>query len=222
MSLFPIISPPAAVPAAVSFAAAASQGSSTAYTFSGHSIGTAAADRKVVVTVHGFGATVDALTVSTLTVGGISASFIVRQRIGGTGDHGVEIWQADVPTGTTADVVVTFAAAMDGCGIGTFAVTGAAAAANDTAVDTADPGSAALTIPAKGVAIGCAIQFNVSSTWTWTNLTEKHESALPITTITFTGASDAFATLQSALTITADATGAPTYLGFAAVSFGPA
>ena len=73
----------------------------TAYTFSGLSLGVAATNRKIVVVVGGFADGGE--TISSVTVGGISAEPVISQAATNTF---LEMWQADVPTGTTGDVVV--------------------------------------------------------------------------------------------------------------------
>jgi len=186
----------------------------TIYTFSGVAIGTATLDRKVVVSpVGNIGAGGGA--VSTVTVGGISASLVVAI-IGGV--QSAEIWQADVPTGTTADVVVTWAAEQARSGIGVFAVTGAASGASDTATSTADPMSTTLTIPANGIAIGVGTD-NAGGPFAWTNLTERYDEPLE-GAIDHTGASDAFITHEVGRTITCDPSGASSSPAMALAAWG--
>lgn len=185
----------------------------TTFTFSAAAIGTATSDRKIVVGVwaHGHGG----VTLNSVTVGGVSASSVVSKIVG---DGINELWQADVPSGTTGDVVATFSSNKAACSIIVWAVTGAASAANATGTSTADPLTASVTIPAKGIVIGRAI-CGSSATFTWTNVTENAEYVA--NTIGQGGASLAYADLQTNLAITADQnTGAEPLLTVA--SWGPA
>src|SRR3990167_7975156 len=174
----------------------------TTYTFSGRSISTASTDRKIVVSV----VSQDALnnpTISSLTIGGISASQVVS--LSGTpssNDYLAALWQATVPTGTTADIVVTFTNPSSNCGIGIWAVYGAAAGAADTGSSAADPAAVSLDIPADGIAIG-AHQGSASPSFTWTNLTENFDGNVS-GTINHSGASASFTSIQTNLTITSD------------------
>lgn len=154
----------------------------TAYTFSSQSLGTAAVDRRIIIGVAGSGANAGA--VSTLTVGGVSATNIIALE---NVDTETEIWIADVPTETTGDVVVTFAAVKARCGIGVYRAIGSRSGAIATSSSTADPMSASLLIPYDGIAVGVGMDQS-TSTYTWTNLTERYDETVE-GTISHTGSS---------------------------------
>lgn len=218
---FAVIPPPAA--ATISFTASATDDTSqTTYTFSGVALGTAAADRKIVVGVGGARAAAGAHTVASMTVGGIAASLVKQQDVSAGDRETAEIWQAAVPTGTTGDIVVTFDAGMVGAGIGVWAVYGAQSAAHATAGSNADPMNASIDVPSGGVLIGYARNAN-GGTFTWTNLTEKFDeqfdSAAPSN---HTGAADTFASAQTALSVTCDPSTAGSDNAMALASWGPA
>lgn len=91
----------------------------TTYTFTGKAIGPAAANRYVFVATFQHANT---RTVSSLTVGGISAT-LVKSQAGGS--LTTELWMANVPTGTTATIVVTWSGSVSiACGIGVWSATG--------------------------------------------------------------------------------------------------
>ena len=73
------------------------------YTFSSANLGTASADRHIVVGRVTRDSNKDA---SGITVGGVSASLVVRAT--GTDRGRAEIWIAAVPTGATGDIVITY------------------------------------------------------------------------------------------------------------------
>ena len=90
----------------------------TTYTFSTQSIGTEASDRRVIVGVVGGDSN---RTVSTLTVGGVSATFGARFQ---SNNATSEVWVAHVPTGTTGDVVVTWSGSQGRSAISVWSATG--------------------------------------------------------------------------------------------------
>ena len=189
----------------------------TVYTFSSLALGAAASDRKIVVAVASRGG---AQIVSSLTIGGISATLVVAAK----DTVLAELWQAAVPSGTTGDVVVTMdTSGAINCGVGVFRVLGALGAADDTGFDTINTAlNDTLDIPAGGVAIGCACVDEPSATFVWTNLTEAYDEAVEGAADTFhTGAKDEFASQQSALSITCTVSSAPTNATMALASWGP-
>ena len=120
--------------------------------FDGIAIGTAADDRVIAVVMSAARATAGARTVSSCTVGGVSAALVARQT--STNGDAHEIWSAVVPTGTTADIDIVFSSSMGSCGIGVYNIEGAdGAPASATAVDTGTALSQSLTVPVNGGAI---------------------------------------------------------------------
>ncbi len=201
------------VPATLSFNVKAEDtGSASSFTFSALSIGSAAANRKVIITV---GASNGTATVSSLTVAGNSATFVARQQSSGVTS---EIWAVDLATGTTGDVVVNWSGTQgNGCSVGSYSAYGAGSV-HDTGGGTGDPASDTLDIPAGGVAVG-VVEQNSGTTWTWTGLTERYEDDRAGNA--YGGAGDAFASQQTGLTITADASSGGT-AAMALASWGPA
>lgn len=139
------------------------------YTFAGQSLGVEAADRVIVVGVGGRAAAQQ--TISSVTIGGNAASSIVSVA---TGNSNAALYALAVPTGTTADIVVTFSGAVVRCGIVVWAMTGVSATAADTGSSTSDPATDTLIVPTDGIAIGYGFSTHGSATLTatWTNLTE--------------------------------------------------
>jgi hypothetical protein len=177
----------------------------TTYTFSSQSLGAAAANRKIVVGIVNYDDS-PGTAASGVTVGGVTADR-VQAMIGTGATMSTEIWQADVPTGTTGDVVVTWSAAVKSCGIGVWRVIGADSRPYGSKTTTADPGVVSMDIPAGGIGIGMsATGSGLAVTWTWTNLTEDFEDSITSGARSqWSGASAAFASAQSGLDITADA-----------------
>lgn len=179
----------------------------TTYTFSTQAISTAASNRKVAVITYANAGT--AATVSSMTIGGVSATQVIGVQ---SGNKTGAIWIADVPTGTTADVVVTWSAGRVRCAIIVFAIYGTfSSTAYDTGSDitmVAGAMSDTMNCPAGGVILaGIGDLAGGSHTATaWTNLTERAD-ATHSEGGSFSGASDAFASVQTGLAITATMTG---------------
>ena len=196
---------------------AAETADGTSATFSGRAIGAASTDRIVVI-----GVTCNAgEPITSATIGGISASEVVAGDAAG-GTAYAALWQAPVPTGTTADIVVNFTGTSFRTGLGVWAIYSASSTVTDTGSSTADPSTDTLNISAGGVAIGMA---NASgggtlSTYTWTGLTEKFDAAVEVNDA-YSGASDAFAVAQTALSIEANPT-SNTQWALACASWPPA
>ena len=144
----------------------------TTFTFSSQAIGTAQANRYVIVGVGGSNST---RTVSTVTIGGISATQLVQQQ---SGIITSALFIANVPTGTTASIVVTWSGSQDRAGIGVWSATGlSSTSANSTGSTTTNNGTITLTTLSGGFAVGFTTQDNFGSTFTWTNLTSSFSSA---------------------------------------------
>jgi len=138
----------------------------TTYTFASQNLGTASSDRVIAVAVSGRQSS--ARTVSSVTIGGVSATEIGTR---GSSQNPLGIWIAAVPTGTTGDVVVTFSGAMLRCHIVAWAVTGGATLAN------ASSGTDTATVTGvTGGFIIAAANTTGASTFTWTNATEQYDA----------------------------------------------
>ena len=163
---------------------ATSTSNTAAHTFSGQSLGAADGSRIIAVAVGvGFNAPQDG-TLDSVTVGGTS----LTKRVGAVADLTIEnfraeIWSGSVPSGTTADIVVTLSEAIGisrGVAISVHSLVGAVAATpNATASDaykTAEAGNPlVLTVNTQegGYVIGCGVSFKVApNVATWSGLTE--------------------------------------------------
>jgi hypothetical protein len=165
-----------AIPTLAYQTATNSGANSTSYTFSTQAIGTAAADRLVVVVIG----REPGDTLSSSTIGGISATVVANA---GT----CTIIAAVVTTGTTADVVLNFAGTQIRIGVAVYAVYGLS---STTATSTYTASlSETVTIPAGGVAIGCAYSGSGGVSTTWTGVTENSSQNIEAGGAEFTTAS---------------------------------
>lgn len=165
------------------------------YTFAAQNIGTADVGRFIIVSVLSR-KTGASTTISTVTIGGISATIVkqVSNAVTNTDVAGIVI--ASVPTGTTGDVVVTFGATMSRCIIAVYRAVGInnPFTANANASSTANDPTAAIAVPSNGFEIGAGLSA-ASSSATWTGLTEDFDNVIE-GAVTATGASKLFTLTQ--------------------------
>jgi len=185
----------------------------TNYTFTSVDIGSAAADRQVLVGV-GIGA--DSRTFSSVKIhvptvaadptGTTMTSLIDVTTTGGFDRAGLFI--ATVASGTSAEIVVTTSGANGRCGLAVWSVNGAASTANDTLSSTASPMTGTIDCSAGGVIVAYAfpIASGAGRTFTWAGVTEDFDEAVDGGNNTMhTGASEAFDAVQTGLTVSCTA-----------------
>lgn len=154
----------------------------TAYTYSAVAIGTAHFNRRIVVGVI-FDDSGDS-PLASLTVGGVAATLVKSQ------DSAVALYIALVPTGTTADIVVTYATAANRSAIGVWRLDGVTSNTPHHTIGIQGTGTSVgeeIQIPAGGAAVGIA-SLSSSASMTWTGLTENFDSTVEATR-TLSGAS---------------------------------
>jgi len=175
--------------------------------FDGISIGTASADRVVVVAISGNNGSTG--VPSAVTIAGNSATLAGSTYVGGESDS--SIWYATVATGTTADIDITYSAGKQSVSIGVYAITGCNPDPLDTSGSTtADTPSTTITAHPGSTLIACASHAVASgTTTTWTGPTEDYDEDDAPTTDNcgFTSASSDYSALQDEITVTASADG---------------
>ncbi len=149
----------APVPAVQYIGSTSNTGDLTTYTFSGHAIGAARADRTIVVVVHAYGAAAAARTVSSLTIAGNAATAVINP----SAAYHCSIWRLAVPTGSTADIVATFSGGCEWCRIDVYAL---ARLASPTPTDSDTDTGAVLTVDLTTTAGGVVIAGATSDTFT--------------------------------------------------------
>lgn len=171
----------------------------SSYTFSSSSIGTADADRTVIVAVASrkSGATT---TISSVTVGGVAATEVAQASNTISNTNVAGLYAIDVAAGTTADIVVTFGATMLRAGIGVYRCTGISTTANNTDTSTASDLAGSVTRTSVGVVVGVATDARTSAVWA--GITEDFDATIGAESSQFTGASDAGTAGAVAITCT--------------------
>ncbi len=147
---------------------------STSHTFSGVSIGTANANRDVIVAVGYDYATTPSLTVE---INGVTAPLISGTRAN-AGVYYAELHRLTVTSGTTATITLTAGASIIPA-ISVWSVLYARPTEHDTAISSTDDPSLSIDTRARGAVLAFAFSAGTSLTgFTWTNLTESFDVAI--------------------------------------------
>ena len=179
-------------------------GAASSHTISGATLGTAAADRQIVV-CYGGGNICETGVISSITVGGADLTKIVSQNGSPQTGYRSEIWAAVIATGTSGDIVITQTCNSYWTSGHWYHMTGAAVGAAYTAGNSSIPMNASINCDAGGVIIGQG-QCNNGYPMAWTNITERSD----IDNSCCGDASssmDTFEAAQSSLSITCTPTG---------------
>lgn len=185
--------------------------------WNGIAIGDPDPDRYVIIAIYGSNLT---RTVSAVTIGGVAASIVAdatptNARLQ-TSNATVEIWKANVPSGTTANISIQWSGSQSRCSAGIWtAYRLASAVAVDVGTSNAGTGAnTTLTTDPYGFVIA-AHGSNASSAYSWSNVTECYDAGIETT-----GHSGADAATTGAnLTPTATWTGSSTARALVACSF---
>lgn len=146
----------------------------TTYNFTDCAFGLAVPTRRIIVCVSAEGST---SSVSSVSVAGISASLVVHAGGTDSSDPNCAIYVADVPTGSSGTVSVTFGSGKSRACIFLYRLTSAQFSARSTASDTdnSNPVTASITPLSGGVVVAlCAATFG-SGAVSWSGLTEDAE-----------------------------------------------
>lgn len=178
----------------------------TVYTHTARALGNPAADRIILVGTYGNRSSAGARSVSGITANGTALALV--KDWGGASANTMEVWGAVVAAGATGDVVVTFTGGdMVSCGIMIAEIHGANTTVYATASDAVgDPLSVGINVTAGGVLFAYAVNANGggADAFTWTNATERFDAVIQTNLIYHSGATDAYASAQTPITVTAN------------------
>lgn len=177
----------------------------TTYTFAAQNIGAAAAGRCVGVGVVARATGATAFSISSLTVAGNTVSNTVPIVSAGTNSTILAIGAIVVPTGTTADFVLTLNRAAIHAGLIVWRATGTDCTIADSGTSTATDPTFALDVPDDGIALA-ACSWAQGTATTWTGLSEDADTVFTGNVHQLTGAGDDFASPQTDLSITCNST----------------
>ncbi len=189
------------------------------YTFSSQNIGTAS-DARWIVAGIGWAAGVSR-TFTSCTIGGVTATTLVAANDSATE---ARLVIAKVPTGTTADVVVTLSGAAVRCAISLWHVlsyndlTTPFHTGSDNTLSGSDV-SASLNIPASGYGFGVCYGALASGTaaLAWSGLTEVDESTVEVANHVY-GSAGLLSTSDASPTVTATLSGGTPNKAFLALA----
>lgn len=137
-------------------------GGGTTATYTNYSIGPASSDRVVFVSAWGLGAT--ARTLSSITIGGVTATKITGSST--SQGQNLQLYRATVPTGTTATIVVTWSGSYSNSGIDVWTASNLGTitthSSNFTNV-TANTQSVTINTPNRGFSIVSAWRYRGAS-----------------------------------------------------------
>lgn len=156
----------------------ASTSVATTYTFNSIAFGTASSTRRVFALVTGRSGSTGR-TISSGTIGGVSATIHVQNTASSGGSTVTGILSADVPAGTTGTVAITFSASMDGgCVVFVIALdnlqsTTPVDTGGATAVSGASVSDTSVAWNAGGYVMAVAHFHSGTGNTTWTGLTES-------------------------------------------------
>lgn len=142
--------------------------------------------RLVVVCISGFRDVGG--TVASATIGGVTATIARNTSIG---NGSIAMIYAEVPTGTTATVSITWSTLQAGTSIATYVMDGLQSNTHDSAgVDTTDPLNLNTTVQPEGIIIAHGKNYgNNNFTWTGTQgIVENYDAGIG-TSVSHTAAS---------------------------------
>lgn len=200
-----------------------SSADTAAYTFSAQAIGTAAADRRVVVVTGCVIGGATAPTISSLTIGGVSAAQAVIAGDNLSGQSvALGVWSAIVATGTTGDVVVTWSTSAYRSFISVYSIYGTDTSVYDTLTDdSTDPLTGTIDVPAGGVIIGGHFNHTPATNVTYdAGMTEDVDSTVEGSY--YSSGHDLYASASTGQTCTINLTTTPTTGCMGVASWGPA
>jgi len=199
------------VPASVTYTGRASTTGDDP-TFSAAAIGTAAANRYIVVAVSSMQFSEDSPGAhTTVSVAGTSCTKVAEMAVNNSTDQprqSLWITNSAVTTGTTGDIVINTGANTSYIGAAAWAVYGITSnTPTDTATDGGNPSSSTIDHPEGGIIIAAATTQDLtpSQTSAWTGATEDFEGTNGVQG--FTGASAANLTAATGQTISVSITG---------------
>lgn len=197
---FPIVTPNVSSAEVAYISGASDVVNRTVYTFSAQNIGTESADRFVIVAANGTRNATGG-TISGITLGG-SAMTLLAGSLDSSNFNYSAIYGLAYPTGTTANIVVTYGQAQNSSGIQVYAATGLSSTTpTSTATSTAVPGALSITCPSGGFVVATSA-IRATATFTWASATEVMDEQIDTGTNNF-AQTGAIATSAGALSITA-------------------
>lgn len=156
----------------------------TTYTFAAQAIGNPGDRDYVLVALYGSCIGTPGATISTVTIGGVSATqsiISIGNNASNTSSFVCGIYSAAVPSGTTADIVVTYSLGMAKAGVSVYTIKGNASitptATNHFENTSATQSNLNTTTPSGNSVVLAAVYYGSGAdvTVTWAGLTKRDE-----------------------------------------------
>lgn len=131
----------------------------TTYTFSAASLGTADANRRIIVAFGARAGSNSAFSISSATIGGVSAIIAVQKNAvdDGANTDIAALLVADVPTGSTGDVVVTMSRGGVRAAMAVYRVVATSALTSIDTADSSGSASASMSLDVQPSSIAIAV-----------------------------------------------------------------
>ena len=179
----------------------------TTHNWTSQDIGTASADRTVIVALGTWAGTASGTTLTSFTIDGVQMNYAGIQQMDITAPT-VYIYYLNVPTGTSAAISATWAVKQHSSSIGIWTVDSLVEVHDSKGFGDGSSDSDAisldLTVPAGGFIVGYHTD-HATSTHSWTELTENFDEAM-LSNRVHSGASKSYSAAATP-TITVDPTG---------------
>lgn len=186
-----------------------SAGSTTPKTYTAFDIGAASSDRLVIVVVPSSGGGAGR-NISSITIGGVTATLHTNQSTGG-GQTSICLASANVPTGTTADIVITWSAAPTTQGLMVWTLSGYSSATPYSSYGNADASSASTKVATLNTVAGGILfvgaMHSANDTVTWSSITEDDDFQVNAAAVRMGGGRNSSLTTTVSNTETATWTG---------------
>jgi hypothetical protein len=180
----------------------------TSHTYTNHAIGTAAADRYVVVIAYAIDNAAER-TINSMTIGGNAATPIQSNKSATGQDVYTAMFGLAVAAGTTATIVVTYSSTMNTGAVAVYALYGLLSTTpfhnNGNQTNAATSVSTTLNIPEGGLAVAGSCIFTNNVNHTGTGLTEDADVHMESNTKMF-AMSDEGMTAETGRTLTVTGT----------------
>jgi hypothetical protein len=160
------------------------QGGSSPWTFTSKTFGSAASDRRIIVAVFAPStSTVNLDAISGVTIGGVTATRIAAAN-SSNDFHQIAFYIADVPTGTSGNIVITTSGGRASMSIAWYKVTqlkSATAVATDFD-NTTSAATLSTDVQTKkgGFVLAAAMRNGGGGSWTMTGVSENQDSPFPV------------------------------------------
>lgn len=172
----------------------------TTYTWAGENFGTASEGRYIIAV---FGYPGPNPTVSSCTIGGVSATKAHEVTPSTATTGGCSIWIALVPTGTSGTISVTMSAAIVRIGRALYSVTNlfspVPTATSSALAAVSGVASGTIAVQTKGIVVGVSYSVDAVTGFTWTGLTEDSQVLLEASANEFSSASTTLAAGSASL-----------------------